>query len=155
MAVMPSWRDYQEEAAEFFRDLGLEATTDESVTGARGMHQVDVVVRTKRIGIPQLWIVECKLWRRRVGKVHVLALGNIVQDVGADRGILLSESGFQAGAIRQAGYSNVTLTNLSDLRESVGPEDVSASDLLRFLIAAFKGAVRTGPPPPTFKPFKA
>jgi restriction system protein len=113
MAVMPSWRDFQEEAAAFFRDLGLEAATDESITGARGAHKVDVAVRTKRIGIPQLWIVECKLWRRRVDKVHVLALGNIVQDVGADRGIMLSESGFQAGAILAAGHANITLTSLA------------------------------------------
>jgi restriction system protein len=150
---MRSWHDYQEEAATFFRDLGLEATTDETISGARGTHKVDVAVRTKRIGIPQLWIVECKLWRRSVGKLHVLALGNIVQDVGADRGIMLSESGFQAGAIRQAEHSNVTLTDLSDLRESVGPEDVSAIDLLRFLIAAFKGELRANPSP-SFDPSK-
>jgi hypothetical protein len=79
---MPSWRDYQEEAAAFFRDLGLDATTDESIIGARGTHKVDVAVRTMRIGIPQLWIVECKLWRRRADKVRILALGSIVQEVG-------------------------------------------------------------------------
>ena len=31
MAPMPSWHDYQEHAAEFFRDLGLDVTTDESI----------------------------------------------------------------------------------------------------------------------------
>jgi hypothetical protein len=153
MVAMPSWRDYQEEAAAFFRDLGLDATTDESIAGARGTHRVDVAVRTKRVGISQLWIIECKLWRRRVSKDHVSVLSNIVQDVGADRGIMLSESGFQAGAIPLARHSNVTLTSLSELRENVGLADVSAADLVRFLIALFKDvAARVGPPPPPFEP---
>jgi restriction system protein len=146
MAAMPSWRDHQEEAAAFFRDLGLDATTDESIAGARSPHRVDVAVRTKRVGISQLWIVECKLWRRRLSKLHVEALSNIVQDIGADRGIMLSESGFQAGTILAAGHANITLTSLASLREDVGPDDVSAADLLRFLIDAFKSAARSSTP---------
>jgi hypothetical protein len=82
MAVMPSWRDYQEEAAAFFRDLGLEATTDERITGARGTHKVDVAVRGQRIGMSQLWVVECKKWERPVNKLHVLALRDIVKRLG-------------------------------------------------------------------------
>src|SRR5262249_38211470 len=68
----------------------------------------------------QTWIVECKWWRRAVSKVHVAALANIVQDVGADRGILLTETGFQTGATRLASLSNITLTSLTEWKESVG-----------------------------------
>jgi restriction system protein len=154
MAVMSSWRDYQEEAAAFFRDLGHEATTDERITGARATHMVDVAVRTKR-AIPQLWVVECKRWQRPVNKEHVAALSEIVKDLGAHSGIMLSESGFQAGAILVARFSNVTLTSLSTLRESVTLADVSAADLLAFFGELIRGvAARAGPPPPTFTPIK-
>ena len=44
----------------------------------------------------------------------------ILQDVGADRGFLLSEKGFQSGAIRLAERSNITLTSLADLSDTVG-----------------------------------
>jgi hypothetical protein len=37
----------------------------------------------------------------------VLALRQIVTDVGADRGILLSEKGFQSGAVEAATLTNV------------------------------------------------
>lgn len=74
MAAMSSWRDYQERAAEFFRELDLEATIDQRITGARGTHAVDVTVRARRAGITQLWIVECKLWQRPISKLHVAAL---------------------------------------------------------------------------------
>ena len=141
MAIMTSWRDYQEEAAAFFRTLELEATTDESISGARGAHAVDVAVRSRRAGITQLWIVECKLWRRSVGKLHVAALGNIVQDVGADRGILLSESGFQAGAVRLAAHSNITLASLTDLRDNAEHELMMiALDWLRIRITELERA---------------
>lgn len=113
--VMAAWHDYQERSAYYFRLLGMNATVDEHLRGVRGEHDVDVVVRTCQAGIKQIWIVECKLWRRRVGKLYVNALANVVQDVGADKGILLSESGFQSGAVESASCSNITLTSLSEL----------------------------------------
>lgn len=112
---MAAWHDYQERSAYYFHLLGMDVTVDEHLIGVRGEHDADVVVRTCEAGIKQIWIVECKLWRRRVGKLHVNALASVVQDVGADKGILLSESGFQSGAVKQASCSNITLTSLSEL----------------------------------------
>ncbi len=59
----------------------------------------------------------------------MLALREIVHDLGADRGILLSESGFQAGATEAAKLTNVQLTSLAELRESTKHE-ISAMRLL-------------------------
>jgi hypothetical protein len=126
------WREYQAEVAEFLRGLGLEASTDEQLQGVRAVHDVDVVVRGQRVGLHQLWLVECKHWSRPVGKVHVAALAEIVRDVGADRGLLLSESGFQAGAIRLAERSQVTLTSQEELRER------STGELLLLTLAGFR-----------------
>jgi hypothetical protein len=118
----PPWRDYQDEAAKFFRSLGLEARVDATIEGARGRHAVDVLVSLRRAGSVQFWVVECKWWRRPVGKDRVLTLVGVVDDVGADRGVMLSESGFQAGAIRAAKNSSITLTSLRDLRENASEE---------------------------------
>lgn len=49
------WKEYQEEAAEFFRSLGLTAETDVTLTGVRTTHDVDVVVRSKHVGFEVLW----------------------------------------------------------------------------------------------------
>lgn len=119
---MTRWREYQEETAALFRSVGLNATTDERIEGARGKHAVDVVVRSRRAGLTQLWVVECKWRQRPVEKLHVAALTEIVRDTGADRGILLSEVGFQAGALQMAARSNITLTSLTELREDTAEE---------------------------------
>ena len=112
---METWRQYQEVVAEFFRGLGFEAQTDATLQGVRTSHDIDVAVSSTHAGFDLLWLVECKKWKTRVSKLHVLALREIVHDIGADRGIILSESGFQRGAIEAATLSNVQLTSLSDL----------------------------------------
>ena len=96
------WNGYQEEAAEFFRSLGLEANTNVTLKGVRTTHDVDVLVKSCHAGFEVTWIVECKHWNSRVSKLHVLALREIVTDTGSDRGILLAEKGFQRGAAEAA-----------------------------------------------------
>jgi len=118
MTAEKTWRDYQEKAAAFFRRLGLNAQVEFSVEGARGIHKVDVYVEGSLRGIAFKWIIECKAWKTNVPKEKVMALACVVQDVGADRGFLLSEVGFQSGALRVARKTNITLTSLEDLATS-------------------------------------
>jgi restriction system protein len=115
---MKAWKQYQEDAADYFRSIGLNAETDVSVNGVRSKHDVDVLVTSHYVGFDITWIVECKQWKKPVNKLHVLGLREIVSDVGVDRGILLSESGFQSGAIEAANLTNVQVTSLQNLQES-------------------------------------
>jgi len=117
-----TWNDYQKNVADFFISIGAQAETDATVRGARGVHKVDVLVKLTHFGINVIWIVECKLWRTAVPKDKVLTLQQIVQDIGADRGLLMSESGFQAGAIRCTQSSNITLSSLNELKEIANEE---------------------------------
>lgn len=127
---MPEWREYEVAAAEFFRELGLQAEHDQKVKGARATHQVDVLVTTRQFGIEQMWVVECKLRTRLVEKQCVMTLAGVVDDVGADRGFLLSEVGFQSGAVQAARKRNITLTSLADLRANA-EDDLAALELTR------------------------
>lgn len=111
-----TWIEYQLEAAEFFQSLRLQAQTDVTIKGVRTTHQIDVLVKVQHAGFEATWIVECKHWQSRVSKAEVLALREIVADVGADRGILLCEAGFQSGAIEAAALTNVQPTSLANLR---------------------------------------
>ena len=110
-----NWSEYQDQAGEFFSRLGLDTKIEHQLEGARGLHVVDVYASGSFNGIAFNWVVECKAWKNNIPKEKVMALSAIVQDVGADRGFLLSEIGFQSGAIRAARSSNITLTSLEDL----------------------------------------
>lgn len=111
------WAEYQVVVANALTRLGCDASIEESLSGVRAVHKVDVCARFLQYGVMQLWIVECKSLARPVTKDKVLTLQQIVADVGADRGLLFCEAGFQAGAINAAHTSSITLTSLADFIE--------------------------------------
>ena len=125
---MKAWQNYQEDAASYFRSLGLEALTDVKLKGVRTSHNIDVLVRSHHVGFDITWVVECKQWRTPVSKLHVLALREIINDIGADRGILLSEAGFQSGAKEAANLTNVQVTSISEMR-NVASESINSMRL--------------------------
>ena len=110
----------------------MDAVTDESLAGTRTSHDIDVVVRSTHVGFSLLWVIECKHWKTKVTKLHVLGLRTIVTDVGADRGLLLAERGFQAGAQEAAQLTNVQLTSLEELR-GVAAHDIGAASVRALL----------------------
>lgn len=110
------WRRYQQQTASLFQSLGYDAKIEAKLDGARARHIVDVLVRLTVGGVEVHRIVECKHWRKRVSKLHTVALAEIAKDVGADRAFLLSEVGFQSGAISAARYTNITLTSSEELK---------------------------------------
>lgn len=87
------WRVYQEATAEVFRRLGCNALVDYRAKGVRATHDIDVYATFLRSGILCTWVIECKLWKTRVPKEKVLALKSLIDDLGADRGIMVSEVG--------------------------------------------------------------
>jgi len=120
--VATSWRQYQYDTAALFRAMGFDAQADVRLQGVRTQHAIDVVVRSHHVGFDVLWLVECKHWKKRVTKLHVLALREIVADVGADRGFILSEVGFQSGAVEAAALTNIRATSLAAIRQTAGGE---------------------------------
>ena len=113
------WREYEEATAEVFRKLGCNAQVDFQARGVGATHAIDVYATFIRSGITCSWVIECKLWKSRVTKEKVLALKSIVEDLGADRGIIVSEAGFQAGARDAARGSNITLvTSLQEFSKT-------------------------------------
>jgi hypothetical protein len=116
------WDAYQEEVAQFFRDLGLDAQTNETIQGIRTKHAIDVLVRSKYAGLDMTWLVECKAWKSAVPKEKVFALRTIVDDTGADRGFIMAEHGYQSGALEATRLTNIFLTSIADLKETLSFE---------------------------------
>jgi hypothetical protein len=113
------WKNYQIAVASVFRSLGWTASVDAKVAGVRATHIVDVFVEAEVLGHRRRPIVECKFRARPVPKADVLTLLQVMADVGADHGYLVSESGFQPGAVAASDMTNLTLCSITDLRERV------------------------------------
>lgn len=78
--------------------------------------QIDVLIRHKQGLYEHLIVVECKYWRKKVGRLHVDAMANTVRAVGASKGVIFSTKGFQSGAIAQAAHDGIDLFLLRDLK---------------------------------------
>ena len=105
----PSWQAYQEAVGTAFRDLGCKAEVNKTVASARGPQKLDVYVTFEKFGYPCRWVIECKLWSSPIPKDVVHTLHAKVQNIGADRGLIFSESGFQSGAFDAARNTNILL----------------------------------------------
>lgn len=124
---MERWEEYQYQAADLLSELRFSTEVDASLTEANGaVHAIDVAARRTVAGVDLLWIVECKYWNKPVDMGAVRDLRSLVLDLGADRGLLMSESGFQSGAISTAKEKNITLSSLADLREKASDELLAA-----------------------------
>jgi len=104
------WIDLQEKVAALFSKVpGCRALLNHNVSGARicnvavdvyaefGAESTDPFIMNDT-GFIFTVIVECKHWKTRVPQEKVFALKTIVEDVGADRGLLITEAGVQKGA---------------------------------------------------------
>jgi len=121
-SINPKWQRYQHDAAEIFRELGFSVEVDKTVSGVRATHKVDIFVEFRQWGLHNRWVVECKFTKRPVTKSVIETLKSIVTDVGADRGLVLCETGFQKGAKAAAQLTNITLTSISSLKSAAEPD---------------------------------
>ena len=129
---MKDWEKYQHQASWLLGELGFTTEVNARLTEANGAaNMIDVAARRTVAGVDLLWIIECKYWNKPVDMGAVRDLRTLVLDLGADRGLLMSESGFQSGAIMTAKQKNITLTSLDDLRENADDEILAA----RFAVA--------------------
>lgn len=122
MSPKPGWQNYQDKVAAFLLQMGYDVKVDEAIQGARAQHKIDVTARMNIAGVEQCWLIECKSWNRKVPKERVLTFRGVVEDIGGDRGLLFSESGFQAGAISAVQNTNITLTSLEDFEGNFSAE---------------------------------
>lgn len=116
MITDSGWYIFQEDIKVHFNSLGADAETNIKVQGVRTCHDIDVLVKTRFLGENITWIVEAKHWKSKVTKAQVLTLRSIVEDIGADRGFIISVAGFQSGAFEAANNTNVKLKTFDELK---------------------------------------
>ena len=71
-------------------------------TGRDSDHEVDISFEYGAGNVALLFVVECKDWSRPVQKRDVQAFLHVIRDIGAHKGIMVSRSGYQKGAISVA-----------------------------------------------------
>jgi hypothetical protein len=104
------------------RDAGLHPQRQMKIAGARSTHMFDVVVEVTSLSMVGRWLIECKDWTTPVKKEVTRAFCAAVEDVGADKGIMVAASGYQKGCWSEVGNRNVELLTLHEFESSLADE---------------------------------
>lgn len=84
------------------------------ITANDGVYQIDVYASFIEIGVEFKVICECKQYKNKVGRDKVELLYTRLSSLGAHKGILMSTSGFQSGAIQYAKEHGIALIQVFD-----------------------------------------
>lgn len=79
-----------------------------------GIYQLDGYIEYMLFGVKMKIIVECKQYRSPVKRDMVVLLHSKLNSIGANKGILMSTSGFQSGAVEYAKEHGVALLQVID-----------------------------------------
>lgn len=84
-----------------------------SLSGADGEYIIDVVATFSAMGARFVVLVECKHQARRVERQEVQVLHSKLQSLAAQKAMLFSVSGFQAGAVEFAAAHGIALVEVA------------------------------------------
>ncbi|WP_440894050.1 restriction endonuclease [Aeromonas dhakensis] len=93
---------------------GTEVEQLKTFQGKDTTHEIDISYCLNIAGIKYLNIVECKLWNRRVGKREMQAFHSTIKDIGANKGVFVTSTGFQSGAIEIAKKNGIALVKVTN-----------------------------------------
>ena len=118
MTEKPKWRKFEELVHKIQSDLASDAVVrlDDRIAGALTgtTRQVDISIR-RRIGQYEILIaIDCKDLAQPVDVKDVEGVIGLVQDVGANKGAIVSASGFTAAALARGKGAGLDLYRLVD-----------------------------------------
>lgn len=96
----------------------VEMSRDVSMTGLSGYtHQIDVLYRMKIWLTELLVLVECKQYEKHVGVDDLLEFKSRLEDLRAHKGVFVTSSGYQRGAIEFARANRIALLVVNATKE--------------------------------------
>ncbi|MGV3615160.1 MAG: restriction endonuclease [Fimbriimonas sp.] len=118
----PAWMELEHAVAEIQRQLALggEVTHNRKVRGlvTKRQRQIDVAVCQEVGGVPLMVVFECKRYVRPVTIEKVEAFAMKLKDVGGSVGVMVSTSGFDAGARAAAASAGILLYTCREAAEA-------------------------------------
>lgn len=99
------WVNLQNKVAYILSSCGYDVETPKKVKSARGNVEIDVYAKDSDI----LIVCECKYWGSRVPQNIIFSFRTVIEDIGANKGIIIAKKGFQSGAYKSTQNTNIEL----------------------------------------------
>lgn len=79
-----------------------------------GNYQIDGYIEFEMMGVNYKTLLECKHYKSSISRAKVEVLYDRLRACGANKGVIISSSNFQSGAIQYASKHNIALIQLTD-----------------------------------------
>jgi hypothetical protein len=111
---------------------GATVTLDDKIMGSESgtLRQIDVSIRVTVSGYPLLIVVECKDWAEPVDLPEIDGFSAKLKDVGANKGVIVSATGFTEGALNAAKSRGIETRRYFDTEGGEWRAEVSIPVLL-------------------------
>ncbi len=87
---------------------------NQKIQAEDGTYQIDVIAEYTALGAKNTVLIECKKYSNSVKRDIVTTLQAKLQSLGAQKGIIISTSGFQTGAVQYAEKHGIALWQVFD-----------------------------------------
>jgi restriction system protein len=79
-----------------------------------GQYQLDGIIEFEIFGVKYKTIVECKKYKDKIKRSQIQVLHDTIRNTGAHKGIFISTSSFQKGAMQYARIHGIALMQIVD-----------------------------------------
>jgi hypothetical protein len=115
--VPDSWQDLQVQVADILRKSGFSVEIEKDLATVRGSVEIDVYAIEDIDGREYRMLCECKYWKSNIPQQIIYGFRTVLDDTGANLGIIVTMSNFQTGALSSAGSTNIVLLNWEGFQE--------------------------------------
>lgn len=107
-----------------------------------GNYQLDGVVEFEQFGVRYKTVIECKKYKSSIKRSQIQVLHDTIRNVGAHKGIFVSTSSYQKGAIEYARKHGIALLQIVDgfittIQNSLNPSKVQKFDIPKYVFALY------------------
>jgi hypothetical protein len=131
----PKWKRFEKLIHQIHAQFGKDTVTlDEKLPGhdSKALRQIDVVIRGVVNQYPILIVIECRNEARPVDVGEMDAFVSVVRDVRANKGVMISTSGFTPAAIELARVHSITTKTYLDTENVDWKTEVTIPVLLSY-----------------------
>jgi hypothetical protein len=111
-----NWKDLEEKTSKFLTELGYVCEIEKDIETVRGVVNVDVIAISKEVP-NTIVICECKCWNNAIPQTVIHSFRTVINDYGANFGIIISKKGFQSGALEGVKNSTILLFTWSEFQD--------------------------------------
>jgi hypothetical protein len=119
MPVEPKWKQFEKLVAKIHELFSNDAkiTVNDKVIGKRTgqEREIDISIKFAQGFYEYFLAIECKDYKKPVSIDKIEAFSTKLQDIGANKGIVVSSKGFQEGAIKSAGVNDIELYTFEEI----------------------------------------